>query len=189
MTSEVSICNQASLLVGGNIILSLDDSILEARLCKAYYAEIRNAVLEDADWRFAAGRKQLAASSTSPGFEYTYQCQVPSDCLVVRDVDDGSDNWNMEWQREGNFILCNTAPIYIKYTKVVEDPSKFSAMFTQALVSRLAADLAVPIAGSRQMQQDMMQLYVMKRDDAASVETGQGRSRTIRSEGRLTRNR
>ena len=53
MATAVSICNQALSLVGANSIISLDDNTTEARLCKAIYEPVRDALLEEHAWTFA----------------------------------------------------------------------------------------------------------------------------------------
>ena len=71
--------------------------------------------------------------------------------------------------------------VYIKYTWDVVDPARFSPGFVQALAARLAADLAIPIAESRQLQSDMVQIYAAKLVNADTLDSMQGRNQPITS--------
>jgi hypothetical protein len=98
----------------------------------------------------------------------------------------GLGGWNespnsLQWVKEGNYILCNSEMVYIKYIRRVEDPNEFSSAFSHALGARLAAELAVPITESRAMLNDMMSLYDVKIAAAAATDGMQGRTQVVRS--------
>jgi hypothetical protein len=182
--SEVAICNQALGWVGGNLITSLGDSSNEARLCNANYADLRDAVLEDAVWSFAIKRARITKLVAAPEYGFASQFTLPSDTIRVLNVQDGGNDTDPdipEWQREGNTIVCDRDVIYIKYIARITDTALFSSGFKQALAARIAADLSIPITQSRQVQSDMWSLYRAKLGDASTTDSLQGRSRRIRS--------
>lgn len=184
--SEVDICNLALGWVGGNLITSLDDATNEARLCKAMYESSRDAALEDRDWTFATSRKYLTPLASAPAFGYSKAFQLPSDCLRVIQVDSDADFNNGEnWTREEDTILANVSALYIRYIKQITNPAKFSPGFSHACAARLAADLAIPIAGSKELQALMQDLYIYKRDNAGTSDNMQGKNVVLRSR-RLT---
>ena len=179
MPSEVSICNQALGWVGGNLITSLDDGTTEANLCKANYASLRDAVLEDRDWTFATARKLLTPLADDPVFGWTRQMQLPSDNIRVIGcwaLDRDEDQEQADYVKEGRRILSNEPKLNLKYIRRIVAPEDFSAGFTQALAARIAADIAIPIAQSRALQEDMQALYMKKLSDAGTNDGMQGRS-------------
>ncbi len=176
MASEVSICNQALSWLGGAHITSLDDESTEAVLCKATYASVRDAVLEARDWTFAVGRYDLPKAATGPTNGYANAFPIPSDVLRILEVLD-----NLDWQIEGQDVVTNEDAVSIKAVVRVTDPNRFSALFVQALAARLAADLAIALTQSRELQQQHYQLYLAKLDEAAANDGMQGKSRKITS--------
>ena len=186
--SEVSICNQALSLLGAmsgtgvsvNPLTSLDDDTKEAKLCKINYEPVRDAVLAEHDWSFATKWLSIPASADpSPG-ELQNEFPLPTDVLTVLFVGAGYRR-PANWQVENNAIRTDTATCKCQVIYRVEDTSKYSSMFTQALVSRLAAELAIPITNSRTLMENMYTMYERKVKMAAAKDSQQGRSRRLRS--------
>lgn len=181
--SEVSICNQGLGWLGGNLISSLADGSNEAKLCNANYANVRDAVLEETEWSFAIKRARITKLVSSPEYGFSSEFQLPSDCIRVLNVQSGGNNTDPDlpdWQRESNKIVVDADVIYIRYVARITDTSLFTPGFAQALAARLAADLAIPLTNSRQLQADMWKLYNSKLGQAITTDAMQGRSRRVR---------
>jgi len=176
MASEVDICNLALSWLGGSLITSLDDNSTEAKLCKANYAIVRDAVVESRDWTFAVQRYDLAKNATPPVNGYANGFQIPSTVLRVVEVNCGED-----YRVEGNDIVTDENSVKIRAIGQVTDTSFFSPLFVQALAQRLAADIAIGLTQSRELQQQHWQLYLAKLDEAAANDGMQGKSRKITS--------
>ena len=189
MASEVGICNQAILDVGGNPITSFQDDSIEARVCRTSYADSRDHVLEDAAWSFAIGRSTLSPDALSPEFGYSSRFKIPSDCLrVLQAYEEG--NYNMapnplQWEREGEYILADATSIQVRYIKRITDPNKFSPSFIKAMVYYMASVLAIPVQASRALQETKLAIYNQTVDSARTTDGMQGRTKIIRS-SRLT---
>jgi hypothetical protein len=166
-------------LLGAEFITSFDDNTVEAKLCKANYEPVRDTVLEEHNWTFATQWRVLVAAANPAEGEFDKEYPLPSDVLTVLVV--GEDYEHQEnWQLENNAIRTNAAgKCQVLYR--VTDPSKFSSMFIQALVARLAAEMAIPITNSRTLMETMYALYEQKISKAASRDSQQGKSRRIRS--------
>ena len=177
--SEVVICNQALSLIGAKRITSLDDDINEAKLCKLNYEPVRDAVLSEHNWTFATRWEVLAKSANPPPGEFQNEYPLPTDALAVLFV--GEDyNKPENWQLEDNAIRTDSQSGKCQLLYRVTDTSKYSPMFTQALVARLAAELATPITNSRTLMENMFAMYDQKMKRAAARDSQQGRSRRIR---------
>jgi hypothetical protein len=164
--------------LGANLITSLEDNSTEARICKANYIDLRQAVLEDSNWRFAKGSFKLNTPVTIPDTEWTeygFKFAKPAGLLLVREgfTDARGDN-DAEWEVEGDYIYSNTNPIYINATMDVEAANKMTATFRQALAARIARDNCIGITQSRVLQVDMNLLYEDKLNEAEAVDTQQG---------------
>ena len=183
--SEVSICNQALSLLGAigreNTVplTSLDDDSNYARLCKLNYEPVRDAVLAEHNWSFATRWEKLtAAADPSPG-EFANEYPLPGDVLEVLFVGEDYDHPE-EWRLEGNAVRTD-GPGKVQVIYRVEDTSRFSSLFTQAFVARLAAELAIPVTNSRTLMENMFAMYDQKMKRAAARDSQQGTSRRIRS--------
>ena len=182
-TTKVNICNSALAKVGATRISSLDDDKKQARLCKELYTIITQQMIESHPWNFAISRVEVAAVVAAPAFGFSYQFQVPSDCLRILNLqDDFSDDTVSQgsfynWKREGDKILTNDSTCKIKFIKdVSERPDLFSSNFSEALAYRLAADLAYPLAQSNQLASRMNQQYLVFLAYARSYDAQEGSS-------------
>lgn len=178
--SEVSICNQALTLIGAQTIISLGDDTKEAKLCSLNYAPVRDAVLSESDWTFATRWQELAKSADPAPGEFTNEYPLPSDVLAVLFVGENYNNPE-HWRLEDNAIRTDANKCKCQVLYRVEDTSKFSSLFTQAFVARLAAELAIPITNSRTLMENMFVMYEQKMKTAAARDSQQGKSRRIRS--------
>lgn len=205
--SEVSICNQALGWLGGDLIISLDDDNVEAKLCKANYGPLRDAVQQEREWTFCVDRIEPAALQDTPLYGFDKAWQIPANVLRVIQVsrlDDSVTSGSVsnqgvrsssrggtgigresriEWLREGETIVGNDASRIVARVLIrIIDTTKFSAAFDQALAARIAMDIAIPLTNSRKMQESMAGMYGDKMALAAASDGMQGRSYNIRSD-------
>src|SRR5690606_18101386 len=110
----------------------------------------RDALLRAFNWNFAMKRASLPALADAPTWGYTYQYQLPSDCLMpvqvgeyyvipgMADYIGGTDD--EPFRIEGRTIATDwSAPLKIRYIRKVTNSGEFDALFVEAL----AADIAV----------------------------------------------
>ena len=187
MVSEVSICNQALSWLGQNAILSLDDESAAAEWMNNNYPFLRDSVLEERMWTFAAARYTSETADMSEWGDQ-YKHSIPLVWLsVFRCYYDVSGNdpscWSTSegWVREGEFVLAKDAKVYLWGIQRVVDTGQFSPLFTQALAARLAADAAIPFTSDRKIQADMWALYQAKLADATTRDGQQGGNEQFRS--------
>ncbi len=183
--SEVTICNLALSWLAGNLIISLDDEIKEAALCKANYEFSRDAVLETMAWTFATKRYYLTPEASNPAWGYAQQFTIPADVITVLEVSANPDAPNgandLDWRREGNKILADVSAVYMRAIFREVDTTKFSPNFVQTLAARIAAEIAIPLTESLQMLQNMEGKYKDRLMIAAGTDGLQGKNDVIES--------
>jgi hypothetical protein len=177
MSSEVQICNLALVRLGERSITALDEGTKAANLCALYFNPIRDEVLAAHSWGFAGKRRNLALLSTDATGRWSYAYQMPSDCLRPRFVESPNGNRDTAYRIEGTVFLTNVSPCTLVYTCRIEDPNRFSTDFTKALWTRLASELAIPLSGSKTLNQQMWGLHI-----AAMVEASAEDASTDRDE-------
>ncbi len=204
--SPVAICNIALGWLGGNLIISLEDQNNEAVLCKANYEPLRDAVLEEREWTFAVKRLELVELTATPLYGYDKAFQIPPEVIRIvqisraGEVDSGllvegsflsasrggtgtGRETRIEWAREGNQVLASNAErIFARALVRIDDTTKFSPAFDQALAARLAMDLAIPLTGSIKNQTAFAKMYGEKIQLAAASDGMQGRSQNVRAD-------
>ena len=154
----IQISNMAISLVGGSSITSFADPILEAEQCDLYYNVARRYCLENRDWTFAAETRRLTKDVMPISSEYTYSYALPADCLVVRVVAaDANLRDVVEYQRQSNRVITDSATLYIRYTKDVTSSTLFSSGFATAVAHKLAEFIAPSITGDKGLKRTLMQ--------------------------------
>ena len=182
MASEVSICNLALTKIGEDQIISLSENSKAGRLCNLHYSTSIDAVLRSHIWNFAIKRVELALSTTTPAYDYAYQFALPAD--YIRILETNLTN-TAEWKIENGFLLADSDSVKVRYLAQITNPNEFDALFIEAFSSRLAAELAIPLADSLNMSKMMFDLYSSKIAEARTMDAVEGTPDNIEADSWL----
>jgi hypothetical protein len=170
MASVVGICNGALNQLGATTILSLNEDSKNARLCNTRYSEVRDAVFRSHPWNCLQKRIEISSSTTVPAWGFSYQYDLPGDCLrLLRILEYDSDH-----KVEGRSILSNSSTMKILYISRVTDPNQYDELLRETLSSALGADIAYAITSNNTTSQNMITLYQEKLRDARFVDSTEG---------------
>lgn len=192
MASEIQICNLALSYLGQSPITNLmNPQNATEQLCALNYKPCRDAVLEAHNWTFAMARATLTTPDvTPPEWGLAYRFQLPTNLLRVvwagRQQDENYYD-TFDWQVEDDYLVTDANPVWIRYVKVIEDASKFSPLFVQALACRLAMDMCVSITENVALYERLVNMFAAKIGEAVNVDALQGRSKRIKQN--ILRNR
>ena len=159
MASTVDICNSALNLLGASTISALTDDSKNARLCNQRYEPIRNRVFRAHAWNCLHKRVQLAQNSTAPVVEYTYAYALPSDCLRVLKIHNGTTDSiasSMDYKLEGRNIVTDEGTIYLIYIALVTDPNEYDVYLQESISHQLAADIAYAVTNNATLANNYM---------------------------------
>ena len=159
MASTVDICNSALNLLGASTISALTEDTKNARLCNQRYAPIRDRVFRSHNWNCLIKRVQLAQDSTGPVIEYTYAYTLPSDCLRVLKVHNGTTDSiasALDYKVEGRKIVTDEGTVYLVYVALDTDPTNYDSYLYEAVSHQLAADLAYAITNNSTLANNYM---------------------------------
>lgn len=175
-TSDVAIANLALTKIGDLRITSLSDNTKPAREVNAVYSMLRDKLQRTYNWRFCVKRAVLAAESTAPVFDYSYQYPVPSDCLRILqinayypapDLSDLISSGGQEYVLEGGKILTRTSgSLNLRYLARITDPTKFDTSFDEAFASSIAYNVAEALTQSDSKKNAALRDYRMALMDA-----------------------
>lgn len=167
--SNVAIANLALTKLGDLRILNLTDNTKPAREVNAVFDMARDYLQRRFSWRFCIKRANLAADSGTPLWDWSYQYQIPTDCLRILqvgqwyptpDLSDLISTGGQEYVLEGKYILSNQAgPLKLRYLSRVTDPVQFDTAFDMAFSAYLAYLVAEPLTASAEQKQMAYQDY------------------------------
>mgnify|MGYP000480339284 FL=1 len=159
MASAVDIANSALNLLGASTISAFTDDSKNARLVNQRYEPVRNRVFRSHAWNCLHKRVQLAQNSTAPVVEYSYAYALPSDCLRVLKVHNGSTDSiksDIDYKLEGRNIVTNEGTVYIIYIAIDTDPNNYDTYLQESISHQLAADLAYAVTNNATLAEKYM---------------------------------
>lgn len=146
MATSVSVCSNASLMLGGGTINDLDENTDRAKIAKNLYPQIRDAVLRAHPWNCNVKRVLLAPDVTAPEFDYGMRFALPDDWARTLQV--GYYGQEVDHRSEGRFILCDTNPLPLRYASLNTVEATWDTMLVHGVSLAMAAAMAYPITKS-----------------------------------------
>ncbi len=187
--APVAISNLALGWLGKKPIVSFVDGTTESDLCAQNYPLSRDAVTTTAEWTFTTKRFVLVPDTVGPAYGDENRFLLPVEVLRVFTVNSDRVSYSsseqtftgVPWSIEGRYILTTEQQARIRAGVSIEDPQVFSSEFVRAIAARLAADIAVPLTGSAQIEDSMEKRYRMYLRDAKTQDGRQGTSKRLTS--------
>lgn len=184
MAVSIPICNLALGDIRAPAIQTIDDPSTEAQMCARYYPHCLSLLLDDYTWEWTKRVVDLALLSTnerSP--EWTYAYAMPTDCSQALRLMPNAPNitsgtlwrdpadlpmprWWDNFVVENDILYTNVSAARLEYASDAADESVFPPTFREALRKLLAANLAVPIRDSREMESDLLKMASQAREQA-----------------------
>lgn len=170
-TTRTTIVNGALIRLGSSQrITDIDQGDPLSIQCADVWAGTTDYVLEAHPWNFAVTRARVERdgdfSAETAG--YAYRFRLPNDCLRWLPADPGDADYFLA-EQEGEFLHSHEGgPVIIRFIKRVDDISRWSASFIEAVTFRLAYVLAPTVSASVSQQDRMLQAF----EDALSAARG-----------------
>ena len=181
MASAVDIANSALNLLGASTISAFTDDSKNARLVNQRYEPVRDRVFRSHAWNCLHKRVQLAQNSTTPVVEYSFAYALPSDCLRVLKVHNGTTDSiqsDIDYKIEGRKILTNDTSVKLVYVARITDPNEMDVLLRETISAALASDIAYAVTANATLQQRMAEKYQLKLSEARHAKEKSNR-RTI----------
>jgi len=159
MASVVNMCNSSLNLLGASTISALTDDTKNARLCNQRYEPVRNRVFRSHAWNCLHKRVQLAQNSTAPIVEYDHAYALPSDCLRVLKIHNGTTDsiaTALDYKLEGRNIVTDIDTVFLIYIALDTDPNNYDTYLRESISHQLAADLCYAITNNATLANQYM---------------------------------
>jgi len=184
MASVVNMCNSALNLLGASTISSLTDDTKNARLCNQRYEPVRNRVFRSHAWNCLHKRVQLAQNSTAPVIEYDHAYALPSDCLRVLKIHNGTTDSiadALNYKLEGRNIITDEDTVYAIYIALDTDPNNYDTYLRESISHQLAADLCYAITNNATLANQYMTRADERLREARFIDATENSLETIES--------
>lgn len=182
MTTAVSICSNALLMLGKSPIADFNENSDRAKYCSNLYPMLRDFLLRKHYWNCAMKRVLLSPLGTAPAFGYTNQFQLPADFLRIYEVGYGPNNQIKDFQIENRMILANAAALPLRYVWRNTNEDNWDSSLVHVATVTMAALLAYPITQSTSLRDSMKQDAVTALREAKSTDAQENPSETMGDE-------
>lgn len=151
--TAVELCATALLKIGARPIADLEEGTVEADCARRLYPIARDALLAAHPWSFTLAQADLEPAPEAPVADFSYAFTLPEGHLRTISVGPRSRSRGLAYRVQGGRILCDAPAITLAYQRRVAE-SELPAFFVPPLVTRLAAELCVPLteSGSRALE-------------------------------------
>jgi len=180
-TVKADICNLGGSRCGQKTTvedIDSPDKPIEKIFAKWWMPSLKMA-LKEMKPSFATIRRYLAVAASSPEFGYEDQYAYPADCLAFLGIGDIKDKEN-NYTIEAGFIRTDAysgedGGLPVRMVVLVEDVSKFTPEFVEALSWYLAANVNMEITKDVQKQIYLDAALDKRRPQCASVDSQENR--------------
>ena len=163
--NQVSVSNMALQKLGAARIVSMTEDSVNARHVNACFEEVVKQELRDHSWNFSILRAVLAPSATTPtanvDLSFNYAFPLPTGCLRILPPSRRNLDWQIESIDNVSAIFSNDGTsIDLRYVAYIEDPTRWDALFAEAVSCRIAVQLCEAITQSNTKQEKCEREYV-----------------------------
>lgn len=168
MASEIDIYNMALSHIGSTATVQDKERSPERVTCSRFYETTRDALLayKACPWSFAK-TSQALADLGGPPTNWTYRYALPNDCITALFIvlagngnprEDQQIPFEIGFSNASRVLLTNQPEAELCYVKRITEAERLSSPFVEALSLRLGAMIAMPIAKSASMRDELLQL-------------------------------
>ena len=184
MASVVDICNSALNLLGASTISALTEDSKNARLCNQRFEPIRDRMFRSHAWNCLTKRVQLAEDTAAPVVEYANQFTLPTDCLRVLKVHNGTTDSiasSIDYKLEGRNIVTDEGTIYAIYIALITDPNEYDVYLQESISHQLAADICYAVTNNATLAKNYMERADERLREARFIDATENALGTIES--------
>lgn len=155
--SAVELCAAALVKIGAQPIASFEDETAEAACARRLYPIARDLLLGVHPWTFTMAQARLTPVAGAPVADFAHAFQLPADHLRTISVGTAGRSRGTAYRAQGGLILSDAEEIVINYQRRVPE-TELPPFFVPLLVTRLAAELCIPLTEGSSRAMDLYRL-------------------------------
>lgn len=149
MTTDISICSQALILLGADPIASFTEEADAAKVCANRYPSLRERLISGHPWRCMMTKKELTRDATPPIGEWRYSYIIPGEAVDggahALFSSPGVDELPAKsYEVFGKRIFTNYSRVLVDFV-VVKPENEWPAWFADLMMYCLMADIGFAI--------------------------------------------
>ncbi len=156
-TTAAELCTRALIALGARPIASLEETGVEAQVCRTLYPGLRDTLLTAHPWSFATAQAGLPRLAALPVADFRHAFQLPDGFLRALSAGRGPRGRGLEYRIAENRLHANAGEVVLTYIHRMPE-SEFPAFFQHALTARLAAEFCLPITESISRAEALMRI-------------------------------
>lgn len=184
MATEISICSNASLRLGGPTISSFDEADVDGsnldatRLARNLWPTVRQTVLRKHSWNCATARVLLSPDATAPAFGFVYRYLLPADWLKTLQLGT-EEECTFRWRTEGRYVMCDESALPLVYIYDNTNVPTWDAALVEAAEVAMAEAMCYPLTKSASMKQDLEAEFLRLIQQARTADAQDDPSETL----------
>ena len=177
--NDVAICSRALIRLGAQPISSFDDGSAESEICGALYSQSRDALLSAYGWNFATAQIELQQMNEDPIGEFSHVFALPNDFLRAMTAGSGKVASGLDYRIMRGKLYTNATQVILTYI-FRPDESEFPPFFDSVLISRMAAELCIPLTENTSRYETMMKMSETEFSRARQLDAQQDRPQRLK---------
>jgi len=177
--NDIALCSRALIRLGAQPISSFTDGSAESEICGALYPQARDALLSAYGWNFATGQVELTELAETPLGEFDKVFALPNDFLRALSAGDGNAKTGVDYRIMNGKLYTNAAAIILTYV-FRPDESAFPPFFDSILISRMAAELCIPLTENTSRFETLTRLSETEFSRARQLDAQQDRPQRLK---------
>lgn len=173
MTSRTHISNLALNKIGQPPITDIDDGLLESNRMLLVFDDVVDEVTKSRFWVRVKKRVELAKLEETPLYGFNFQFQLPPDALRVIAINEIA-SVTTPFKIEGTKLLYDLSTVSINYIERQDDPTLWGDGLKNAIVWRLAAEVAYIFTSSVTLTESLYARYDEVNKKESSIDSRQG---------------
>lgn len=142
--SSVELCSSALVKLGAQAISSFQDGTVEAEVTSRLYPLMRDALLCVHPWSFATAQTPLVRLTGEPTSDFAHAYALPQDLLKTLSAGNTQRSRGLEYRIVHRQLHTDADSVVLSYIFRASE-GDFPPYFSNALVSRLAAEFCLPL--------------------------------------------
>lgn len=178
--TDIALCARALIRLGAQPITSFTDGSAESEICGALYAQSRDALLSAYGWNFATTQVELAQLSEGGSGDLKNVFALPNDFLRALTAGTDEITSGVDYRIMQGKLYTNASSILLTYIYRA-DESEFPPFFDSVLISRLAAELCIPLTENTSRYETFLRLAETEFSRARQLDAQQDKPQRLRS--------
>jgi hypothetical protein len=179
VSTEADLCNISLGMLGqpGISALVSDPETATSKAqkwCSRLYPFARDNLLEAHPWFWASSRAALTEDTAHPPtWGYGHAFTLPADYLRLAELPDNDQPFTIENHPiYGKRMLTDMTSASIRYVWKITDVTLFPNFFVKALARQLAAELAYPLTGEKDLNMKLLKFALAELEQAQLLDYG-----------------